>query len=280
MKEPAWAGHICDQPQSEPHPLEEPRPPISVIVVHHRQPEVLGKMLDSLAKQNVNFEVLVANASPATTLEGLPVSCRVLAVDNRGYGRAVNQALEHASGQIIALCNSDVVLRAGCLSSAVQFLKRHGDVGVVAGQLVNVDGSLQYNARRFYTWLDALWARCPLRRFMSPPAFFSRYLMADEPCNRPRDVDWLIGALLVVRREALAHPNRAFDPRYRFYMEDVDFCLDMWQRGWRIVQVPEIMASHLHGRASRRVLSRAGFHHFASFVRFLLKHRGLPQRTT
>ncbi|MCD6405665.1 MAG: glycosyltransferase [Planctomycetes bacterium] len=280
MVKPEAGFSVHGEPRGKLHSWGESGPAISLIVVHHRQPQVLAKMLRSVAEQDIDLEVLVANASPEVALPELPGPCRILEVDNHGYAAVVNQALEDASGEIIVICNCDVVLRPGCLSRAVAYLRAHPDVGVVAPQLANGDGSPQHNGRRFYTWLTALWARCPLRRFVPRPSFFSRYLMADEQCDAPRDVDWLIGALLVVRRTALVHPSRAFDPRYRFYMEDVDFCLDMWQRGWRVVQLPEIMATHLHRRASKKVLSKPGFHHFVSFMKFLLKYRGLPQRAT
>jgi GT2 family glycosyltransferase len=252
---------------------------VSVIAAHYRQPDVLARMAATIDAQGIDLELVVANASPEVALSGLPENCRVFNVENRGYAAAVNRALEYASGDVLVVCNSDVFLADGCITKAVEYLRSHKDVGVVAPQLANADGSPQHNARRFYTWLSALWARFPMRSLLPRPRFFTRYLMADERCGEARDVDWLMGALLVVRRSALRRPDRVFDPRYRFYMEDVDFCLDMWRRGWRVVQLPQTGAVHLHARGSRRVLSRPGYHHAMSFLKFLLKHHGLPQRT-
>lgn len=254
------------------------RPLVSVIVVHHRQPRALARMVASLSRQAVATEVLVVNASPEVSLRGLPRGCRVITVENIGYAGAVNAALAHARGETVAICNADVVLPAGGLSLAVEHLQENDDVGVVAPRLVNEDGSSQHSARRFYTWPAVLWARFPLRGRLGPPGFFKRYLMMGDPRDSARDVDWAIGAMLVVRRSALEDPASVFDPRYRFYMEDVDFCLDMWKRGWRVVQLSQLVVEHSHTRASSKVFSRAGFHHLVSFLKFLAKHRGLPQR--
>lgn len=256
----------------------DPRLLVSVIVVHHRQPRALARMVASLSRQAIAVEVLVVNALSDAPLRGLPRGCRVLTVANTGYAGAVNAALAYARGEIVAICNADVVLPAGGLSQAVEHLRENDDVGVVAPRLVNGDGSCQHSARRFYTWPAVFWARLPFRGRLSPPGFFRRYLMMGDPRDPARDVDWAIGAMLIVRRSALEDPGCVFDPRYRFYMEDVDFCLDMWRRGWRVVQLSQLVVEHLHTRASSKVLSRAGFHHIVSFLKFLAKHRGLPRR--
>lgn len=253
-------------------------PEVSLIVVHYRQRLLLERMLQSVGEQSLDVEILIADASGDIARSALSPNVRVCPVENNGYAAAVNSVALLARGDILAVCNADVILHEDCLYELVDYLRRNNDAAVVAPQLVNADGSPQNNARRFYTWRSALWARCPLRGVMSHPGFFRRYLMADEPCGAARSVDWVMGAFFVIRREALLTPGEVFDTRYRFYMEDVDLCLDMWRRGWKVVQLPQAVATHMHGRASRKVISRAGFHHFASFAKFLLKHHGLPQR--
>lgn len=235
-------------------------------------------MLLSVPSGDHDIEVLVTNTSPDVELPLVTEGCRVFKMKNRGYAAGVNRALAVARGEVLVICNADIVIPPGVIEGAVEFLGRNEDVGVVAPRLVNADGSSQNSARRFYSWRAALWARCPLRKLLGPVASFRRYLMMDEAAEGPRDVDWAIGAMFVVRRAALSNPDEVFDPRYCLYMEDVDLCLDMWRNGWRVVQLPGLDVTHTHRRASGRVFSRAGLHHFASFLKFVLKHGGLPQR--
>jgi GT2 family glycosyltransferase len=255
----------------------ESSPLVSVIVVHYNQPGALGEMITSVLKQGANIEIIVVNASRDVALPAVARDCRVLNIDNVGFAAGANRGLEVARGEFLAICNSDILLPAGTVEGAVDYLVRNPDVGVVAPRLANEDGSEQHGARRFYDWRSALWARCPLRGIMKPPKFFRRQLMLGERTDGPADVDWAFGAMLFVRRAALVEPMRVFDPRYYLYMEDVDLCLEMWQRGWRVVLLPHLEVTHLHNRASRRLLSRAFFHHAASFLKFVLKHGGLPQ---
>jgi N-acetylglucosaminyl-diphospho-decaprenol L-rhamnosyltransferase len=252
-------------------------PLVSVIVVHYNQPGALANMIDSVLGQGGNIEIIVVNTSREVTLPAVAQGCRVLNVDNVGFAAGANRGLEAARGEFLAICNADIVLPGATIERAVDFMVRNPAVGVVAPRLVNEDGSEQHGARRFYDWRSALWARCPLRGIMKPPKFFRRQLMLGERKDSPTDVDWAFGAMLFVRRAALAGPMTVFDPRYYLYMEDVDLCLEMWQRGWRVVLLPHLEVTHLHNRASRKLLSSAFFHHAASFLKFVLKHGGLPQ---
>lgn len=262
--------------------VSQPRPPtplVSVIMVHHNQPGLLAEALAGFSCEKPNTEFLVVNTSPQAALRNLPRRCAVIEADVDGYGAAANLALQTARGEFLAVCNADIAASDFVIDRCVDFLREQDDVGIVAPRLLNADGSSQHSARRFYTWPDALWARFPLRGVLKTPSFFARHLMKGQPLDGPRDIDWTIGAMFVVRRAALASPERIFDPRYRMYMEDVDLCLDMWRRGWRVVQLPRLAVVHAHGRASRRLLSRACFHHAGSFFKFVIKHGGLPRRT-
>jgi len=254
---------------------------VSIIAVHYRQPELLERMLAGLAPGEVKFEVIIVNASPEIEVavpRGLPYPARLITARNRGYAYAVNKGLALARGELVAACNVDIDLTARVLTQAVDYMRGHPGTGVLAPDLVYPDGAKQYSARRFYTWWVAAWARLPWRSRMKPPLFYRAHLMMDEPAVGPREVDWAVGAMLVVRRDALARPDEIFDPRYRLYFEDVDLCLDMWKRGWKVVQLPNLRIVHRYSRASRKAFSAAGLHHAVSFVKFALKHRGLPQK--
>jgi len=264
------------------HPETDTRYDLSLIAVCYRQPALLAAMLGSLARERVTYEVIVVNASPEAEIaipKDLPYPVRLVSEDNRGYAHAVNKGLAAARGEFVAACNVDLEFGEGALSQAVQYIRRHPDVGVVAPELVFPDGARQYSARRFYTWRVAAWARAPWRGRTAAPSFYREHLMMDEPALAPREVDWATGAMLVVRRSAMRRADQFFDSRYWLYMEDVDLCVDMWKRGWKVVQLPHLKIVHRYSRASKKTLSTAGLHHAASFLKFIVKHGGLPQRS-
>jgi hypothetical protein len=254
---------------------------LSLIMVHFHQSQLLAPALASIDDGALPLEVILVNVGgdvAGAISDDLPFPVRVISRPNRGYAAACNEGLALACGEYVAVSNVDLEFSPNVFSRAVEHLDEHLDVGVLAPALFYPDGRYQHSARRFYNWSAALWSRCPLRGRLAPPRCFREHLMLDERPAGPREIDWAVGAMLVARREALAQRGRIFDERYRLYMEDVDLCLDMWRRGWKVVQVPDIRVVHNYSRRSRKILSSAGLTHVASFIRFVAKHRGLPSR--
>jgi hypothetical protein len=98
------------------------------------------------------------------------------------------------------------------------------------------------------------------------------YLMADFDHRRVADVDWVTGAALVVRRQALAEVGCMDEDRYYLYSDDQDWCCRMWQAGWRVCYVPGASAVHVHMREGiRKPWSRAARHQLRSALRMFRK---------
>jgi hypothetical protein len=87
-----------------------------------------------------------------------------------------------------------------------------------------------------------------------------------------REVDWLIGACLLVRRAAVDDVG-PMDERFFLYFEDVDWCARMRARGWQVLYVPEAVMLHHHRRQSARggLFHPSRRSHLASVVRFYEK---------
>ena len=71
--------------------------------------------------------------------------------------------------------------------------------------------------------------------------------------NRSRGVvvDWLMGSALLVRRTAYEQVGGLCED-YFMYMEDVDWCRNFWEKGWKIVYYPEVFFYHYHFQASKK----------------------------
>jgi GT2 family glycosyltransferase len=81
--------------------------------------------------------------------------------ENRGFARAVNQALARAAGEFTLLPNPDAVLSPAAIPVLVAFMSQRPDAAVVGPKLLNADGTVQGSARRdpsFWTGLgDGSW---------------------------------------------------------------------------------------------------------------------------
>lgn len=257
---------------------------ISVLSVSYRCAGETAGLVESLIAHPPDepLEVVIVNHSPEQKID-LPCGARPIAriIDraNAGYAAGINAAYAESRGDLLLVANPDLRVTPGALSAARRYLSEHTEVGVLLPRLRYPDGRVQLSARRFYTWPVAIYARSPLRALGIRPAFFRRYHYEDVDLSAPRDVDWGFGGALFIRRSDVQH-GHIFDPRYFLYFEDVDLCLETWRRGRRVVYCPEVECIHAHQRRSAVPFGRHGWHHLRSFLRFVLKHRGLPQRPT
>ncbi len=95
--------------------------------------------------------------------------------------------------------------------------------------------------------------------------------MSDWDHRTPRDVDWLSGACLLVRRAAIAEVG-PLDPAFFMFNEDVDWCRRMNQAGWTVTFVPEARAMHRVGASRRRVDPRVILERPRGMVHYHRKH--------
>jgi len=125
-------------------------------------------------------------------------------------------------------------------------------VGIMGPQLLNPDLTIQPSCRRFSTPLTLLIRGLHLDGIFKNFKPVYQYLMADYDHQTVRDVDWVTGALMIVRREAISEIG-GMDERYTMaYSEDQDWCCRMWRGGWRVCYVPQARAIHDHLRTGMR----------------------------
>ena len=166
-----------------------------------------------------------------------------------GFAANCNRALDLSRGRYVLLLNPDVRCAPGSIDALVHFMDAHPEAGAAGPRLLNPDGSLQHSCRRFSTPFLFLLRGLGLERWLThyPPQ--RRALMQDWDHASVRDVDWVLGAALIARREMIDDVG-PLDSGYFLYCEDQDWCHRMWTRGWSVYYVPDSTMTHAHRRAS------------------------------
>ena len=95
--------------------------------------------------------------------------------------------------------------------------------------------------------------------------------MTDWDHSCPRDVDWVSGAAMVIRREMLDAIG-LFDERFFMYCEDVDLGYRAKQAGWRVAYYPAVTVIHVIGRSTDRNANAMIIEFHKSMYRFFKKH--------
>jgi hypothetical protein len=132
---------------------------------------------------------------------------RLLALDeNLGFGRAVNRVAARTATAWVAPANADVAVEPGALRALVAAGQRDPGAGAVAPRLVLPDGSTQHSVYRFPTVPFTAAFNAGLYR-VSTRAREAMLLEGMWDPDRPRVVDWAVGALLLVRRAPRGMPR-------------------------------------------------------------------------
>jgi GT2 family glycosyltransferase len=227
-----------------------PMPRLSIIIVSYNARADLERCLETLVRDTpaVDHEIIVVdNASSDDTVHALRTrwsGVRLIeAGGNLGFARGNNLGIRQSFGEIVLLLNGDTLLTPGAIDGLVATLDSRPDVAIVGPRLVDAHGRAELSFGRmispFNEMRQQLRARGNVERLTS----------------REREVDWVSGACLLVRR-ADAEAVGLMDERYFMYTEDVDFCAAVRARGRKVLFTPKVQIVHLRGR-SRQSAPRA-----------------------
>jgi GT2 family glycosyltransferase len=251
---------------------------LSIVIVSWNVRDLLRNCLASIfATSPDRLEVIVvdnasSDASVTMLRDEFPQVRLIANEDNRGFPAANNQGLDAAQGRCVMLLNPDTEVREHALARVIEYLDAHGDVGAIGPQLLNSDGSVQSSRRRFPTFATGVFESTWLQG-IAPRDVLRRYYMGDVRDDAPHEVDWLMGACIVVRREVLESVG-GFDEAFFMYSEELDWCRRIKSAGWKIMYLPEAKVMHHSGKSSEQVVAARHIHFQTSKVRYFQKHRG------
>jgi GT2 family glycosyltransferase len=262
-------------------PLPTSLPLVSVVIVSFNTRDVTLRALRTLFADLGDFapdesEVwVVDNASydgSADAIEREFPQVQLIRLDkNVGFGPANNRAFERARGEFFFLLNSDAFVHPGATRELVEFLRAHPDVGGVGPRLLNADGTLQASCWKFPSpgraWLEALGAA---RLLGAHPSLGDYYRWAHD---EPREVDFVIGAALLVRREVWQQVG-GFDPAFFLYAEETDWQKRIWSANWKIAFWPDALVTHIGGASGNSDAPRTSHLFWQGQERYILKHFG------
>lgn len=235
------------------------QPRVSIIVVNWNVRELLHACLQSLFEQGglpaAAMQVIVVDnasrdGSAAMVRTAFSQVQLIANADNLGFGRANNQAFEFCTAPYVLLLNPDTLVQADAIAALVAAMDAQPDVAAIGCRLLNGDGSLQrwtggayprlLNLANHYFFLDRL----------LPAAWRPMPLYLDRDVREDMDVDWVSGACMMLRAQALG--GRLFNTDYFMYGEDMELCHRLKKAGGRIVYSPQVSIVHYQGESMRK----------------------------
>jgi GT2 family glycosyltransferase len=249
---------------------------LSVCIINHKTPALTRQCVQSILDTagELHVEVFVVNNTPddATTIAALGQNdSRVRVLQNTvplGFSANQNQMLALANGHYLMPLNSDTRIHPGALQELIHFMQAHPRAGMCGPKLVFSDGRLQPSCRNFPTPLTHFLEASGLIRFLKNNRIIGRWYYLAGLHDRPRSVDWLTGACLIVPAEVIRHVG-GYDATLfpGLYGEDMEWCWRIHKAGWEIWFNPDAVVTHLESQSplnDRTVLMYQGFYTFCA----------------
>ena len=253
---------------------------VSILIVNWNGKDLLTRCIQAVQEtvKQVSYEIIVidnnsSDGSQAMLRADYPDVVLIENADNTGFAHANNQGMEIAQGRYMLLLNSDAFVEDNTIDSMVAFMDAHLEAGMSGCKLLYEDRRLQPSAYSFPTLATELYFALQLNALFPKSREFGKFAMTWWDFNDVREVDAIMGAFMLVRREAVAQVGM-MDTGYFMYSEEIDWCYRFRQQGWRILYNPDVVAVHLWGGSSQRVRQEMLIQLYRSKVRFFRKHYG------
>ncbi|MCX6028515.1 MAG: glycosyltransferase family 2 protein [Chloroflexi bacterium] len=274
---------------------------LAIVIVNYNTSALLADCLRSVfaSRGGLTLAVCVVdNASPddsvAMTRAEFPQVHVIANATNAGYPQANNQGLKYfgfedplpnpspvATGEgpgvgaslprFALLLNPDTVLPPDALAEMIAFMAAHPQAGAAGPKLVRLDGSLDKACRRsFPTPETSLYHLLKLDKLFPTSPRFARYDLSYLDPNVVTQVDAIVGAFMLVRREAILQAG-LLDESFFMYGEDLDWAKRITDAGWQVWYNPQVAVTHVKEAASRYSY-RARVEFYRALIIFYEKH--------
>jgi N-acetylglucosaminyl-diphospho-decaprenol L-rhamnosyltransferase len=238
---------------------------LSISIVSHGQGELVGKVLDDLARfpAPLRAEIVLTLNIPEQllfTAEDFPWPMRV--VENfspKGFGANHNAAFRLAKAEWFCVMNPDIRLNSNPFPVLLEEIERQG-AAVISPAVLSPTGQVEDNVRRFPTPFSLIGKMLGRNDGCYP------FVIGDETFS----ADWVGGMFMLFRSDDYRRVG-GFDEGFFLYYEDVDICARLWKAGRRVLACPKAQVIHDARRPSRRNLRYMRWH-AGSMARYLSKH--------
>ncbi|MDP2940951.1 MAG: glycosyltransferase [Candidatus Omnitrophota bacterium] len=242
--------------------MKDIRHKADIIIVNYNGRKYLQPCFDSLSRLTYprgSFRVtMVDNCSTDDSVGFVRrryPDIQVLSNDSNNYCRAANLGIRKASADFVALLNNDMRVDKKWLSALMGIMAKDKTVAAVGSKIIFDSGRL--NSVGHVELPDYYWA----------DAGFNEEEKGQYDC--PGEVGSVCGGAVLYRRDYLEKAG-LFDEDFVMYMEDVDICMTLRRRGWKVFYCPRSVVRHVfHGTASGETVE---FYVERNRLLFIAKH--------
>lgn len=198
---------------------------------------------------------------------------RVLEQGNVGLAAGWNAGMAFASGRYFLILNADAWLTEGSLDRLVAFADEHPEAAIVGPRLLDPDGTLQRSVRGFPTLWRLATEYFFLRKIAPRSTLLNGFYAGGFAHDRVREADFVMGACMLVRRDAVDAVG-GLDEDFFLFSEETDWAYRFRRAAWKVLFYPGAECVHVGGASHGGRLYRENVR---GHLRFLAKHHGERQ---
>ncbi len=253
---------------------------VTVIIVTWNSEAVIKQCVASVLDQKYDdLEIIIidnnsADKSADVIRKEFPRVRLVENGQNKGFSAAVNQGLGQAGGEYVLLLNPDAIMSPGSLGAMLKFMDDHPGSGACGCKILDDAGRLMWSCFHFPDLTSEIMEISLLSRLFPGSRFFGRYLMSYWDHKSTRQVDWITGACLMLRRKALESAG-LMDESFFMYSEDMDLCYRLAKNNFSVYYIADAHVRHKQGNSADQVYVRMFSQRYKSRYIFFRKHYGL-----
>lgn len=249
----------------------------TLIIVNYNSSANTNNLLRSIKKyiyKEINEIIIIDNNSK--DLKDLNTKDKKIKLiknnKNLGFAKAVNQGINNAHNEIIILLNPDTLLINKTISRTINLIMENKNIGVIGGK-IKYDYKKIYTANNTPTFLTGLFEFTNLKKMFPNNKYTLNFW--PEKTNKiikPTEVSGICGAYLIFRKYDKRRKINYFNEDYFLYLEDLDFCLNMKNKGFKVIFDPRSEIFHIGGASSNNKYNMALNYWYRSRKIFFKKH--------
>ena len=244
---------------------------VAVVVVTYDALPWLERSLESVrGVPTVVVDNGSSDGTPDFVRERFP-EVEVVEAENRGLAAGWNRGIQATDSRYVLLLNADAWLVGDSLARLLELADARPRAAMVAPRLSNPDGTLQRSVRGFPTAWRLATEYLGLRKLAPRSTALNAFYAGGFDHDDVRDVEFVMGACMLVRREAIDAVG-LLDEDFFLFSEETDWCYRFREAGWSVVFFPGAECVHVRGASHGGRLYRENLR---GHLRFLRKHRGV-----
>lgn len=261
---------------------------LGIVIVNWNTCSLLQRCLETVfASEGVSFHVVVVDNNSPDDSAGMvarefPQVQLIANTENVGFSAANNQGLRwfgfdspirEDAPRYALILNPDTEVPPDALASMVAYLDADETIGAAGPKLLMLDGNLDLACRRSFPTPEVSFYQITglSKRFPDSPRF-GRYNMTYLDPDVETEVDSVVGAFMMIRREAIDRVG-LLDERFFMYGEDLDWAYRIKEAGWIVKYNPAVAVLHVKRAASRQSKKAQREFHRASLLFYRMHYR-------